>query len=80
MTEQPLPVGTRVHHYGQQWLAARHGTATIREIQGPWPDGTYEYRVDATQDFSRRPSPDNPETRPAWWSSTATIPVTKEPT
>ena len=26
-------------------------------------------------DFSRRPSPDNPETRATWWNSTATIPA-----
>jgi hypothetical protein len=71
----PLAPGTRVRHYGQQWPAARSGTATIREVQGPLHDGTYEYRVDATEDFSRRPGPDNPETRSAWWSSTATIPA-----
>lgn len=76
---QPLPVGARVRHYGQQWPAARQGTATIREVRGPWPDGSYEYRVDATQDFSRRPGPDNPETRETWWSSTATIPAAPTP-
>lgn len=73
MAEHPLPVGTRVRHYGQQWPAARSGTATIREVKGPWPDGSFEYRVDTTVDFSRRPGPDNPETRKAWWSSSATI-------
>lgn len=72
----PLPAGTRVRHYGQQWSAARRGTATIREVRGPWHDGTYEYRVDATEDFSRQPGPDNPETRSTWWSSEATIAAT----
>jgi hypothetical protein len=71
----PLPIGARVRHYGQQWPAARTGTATVREIQGPLHDGSYEYRVTAGEDFSRRTGPENPETRNAWWSSTATIPA-----
>lgn len=71
----PLPVGTRVRHYGQQWTAARTGTATVRAVKGPYSDGTYEYRILATEDFSRRPGPDNPETRDTWWSSEATIPA-----
>lgn len=75
----PLPVGSRVRHYGQQWAAARAGTATIREVKGPWPDGSYEYRVTAGEDFSRRTGPDNPETREAWWSSDATIPAGTTP-
>lgn len=75
MNAHPLPVGTRVRHYGQQWTAARAGTATVREVNGPLHDGAYEYRVDATQDFSRRPGPDNPETRSTWWSSETTIPA-----
>lgn len=73
----PLPVGTRVRHYGQQWPAARTGTATIREVVGPLHDGSYEYRVLATVDFSRRPGPDNPEARETWWSSLATVPATR---
>jgi hypothetical protein len=73
VTTHPLPVGTRVRHYGQQWPAARQGTATVREVKGPYQDGSYEYRVTAGQDFSRRIGPDNPETRETWWSSTATI-------
>ena len=73
----PLPVGTRVRHYGQQWPAARSGTATIVAAEGPWPDGTYEYDVLTTQDFSRRPGPDNPETRQTRWASYATIPTEK---
>ncbi|UNZ20584.1 hypothetical protein [Streptomyces sp. 891-h] len=71
----PLPVGTRVRHIGQQWHAACKGTATIREIEGPYSDGAYEYRVLATEDFSRRPSLDNPETRETWWASYSTIPA-----
>ncbi|MER5875408.1 hypothetical protein ABT119_05705 [Streptomyces sp. NPDC001910] len=47
----PLPTGTRVRHYGQQWEAARSGTATIREAQGPLRHGTYEYRVTTGEDF-----------------------------
>lgn len=76
MNAHPLPVGARVRHYGQQWSAARAGTATVREVKGPLHDGSYEYRVDATQDFSRQPGPDNPETRSTWWSSETTIPAT----
>jgi hypothetical protein len=80
MADHPLPVGTRVRHYGQQWPAARRGTATITVVKGPLRDGTHEYLVLATTDFSRRPGPDNPETRTAWWSSEATIPASEEPT
>ncbi|MET8978532.1 hypothetical protein ABZX85_23230 [Streptomyces sp. NPDC004539] len=73
MAEHPLSVGARVRHYGQQWPAARKGTATVREVVGPLHDGSYEYRVDATADFSRQPGPDNPENRSTWWPSDATI-------
>jgi hypothetical protein len=73
--KHPLQVGARVRHYGQQWPAARAGTATVREVQGPLRDGTYEYRVTAGEDFSRSTGPDNPETRETWWSSDATIPT-----
>ncbi|WP_198533185.1 hypothetical protein [Streptomyces sp. AcH 505] len=72
---QPLPVGTRVRHYGQQWPAAHQGTATVQEVKGPYSDDTYEYRVLTTVDFSRRPGPSNPETRETWLSSLATIPT-----
>lgn len=78
MSEHPLPVGMRVRHYGQQWSAARTGTATIRDVKGPYNDGSYEYRVLATEDFARRTGPDNPETRDTWWNSAATVPA-KEP-
>lgn len=73
----PLPVGARVRHYGQQWPAARTGTATVREVVGPQYDGSYEYWVTTGDDFSRRTGPDNPETRETWWSSLATIPATE---
>ncbi|MDX3020044.1 hypothetical protein [Streptomyces acidiscabies] len=72
MAEHPYPVGSRVRHYGQQWPAARRGTATVCEVVGPLRDGSYEYRVDAAVAFSRQPGPDNPETRSTWWSSDAT--------
>lgn len=71
----PLPVGTRVYHHNQQWSAARAGTATVREVRGPYRDGSWEYRVDATADFSRQPGPANPENRSTWWNSLATIPA-----
>ncbi|MBA2951626.1 hypothetical protein [Streptomyces himalayensis] len=79
MTDHPLPVGARVRHYGQQWPAARAGTATICEAVGPLRDGSYEYRVTAGEDVSRRTGPDNPETREAWWSSDVTIPADEDP-
>jgi hypothetical protein len=82
MADHPLPIGTRFRHYGQQWAAARRGTATIHEAKGPYHDGAYEYWVTATVDFSRPPSPDNPETRETretWWASYMTIPATEEP-
>lgn len=69
----PLPVGSRVRHYSQQW--ARAATATIREIKGPYSDGSYEYRVTCGVDSSRRLGLDDPETREAWWSSLATHPA-----
>jgi hypothetical protein len=74
----PLPAGTRVRHYGQQWPAARRGTATIVDAKGPYNDGSWEYLVLAGADFSRATGPDNPETREAWWSSLAVISVAAE--
>jgi hypothetical protein len=66
----PLAIGTRVRHYGHQWPAAyRDGTANIREVKGPWPDGSYEYLVDAEDGGSS----------PRWWASHATIPVQPNP-
>jgi hypothetical protein len=75
MSEQPLKPGRRVYHHNQQWAAACLGTATIREVKGPYSDGSYEYLVTTAEDFSRRPSDTNPETRTVWWSSLATIPT-----
>ena len=75
MTQHPLSVGTRVRHCGQQWGSARLGTATIKEIKGPYRDGSYEYLVTTGEDFSRRPGPENPETRQTWWASYTTIPA-----
>lgn len=71
----PLPVGTRVVHISQEWAHSwniPNGTAEIVEVRGPYNDGSWEYRVLATQDFSRRPGPDNPMDRETWWSSLAT--------
>ncbi|MER5882686.1 hypothetical protein ABT160_02540 [Streptomyces sp. NPDC001941] len=73
MPDQPLPPGTRVRHVGQQW--ARAATATIRSVDGPYPDGSYEYEVTAGQDFSRRTGPDNPETRTTRWNSRTVRPA-----
>lgn len=70
MAGHPLLVGTRVRHSSQQW--ARAATATVREVKGPYNDSPWEYRVTCGEDFSRRLSPDNPETRETWWPSLAT--------
>lgn len=74
----PLPVGTRVTHINQRWATSTvtpEGTAEILEARGPYPDGSYEYRVLAARDFSRRPGPGNPMDREVWWSSQAVRPV-----
>ncbi|MGA5598360.1 hypothetical protein ACPCSE_29420 [Streptomyces cellulosae] len=72
----PLPAGTKVYHAGQLW--ARNvvdGTAVIRDVLGPFHDGSYEYVVDGCQEFSRRPGPDNPMDRRTQWASYATVPA-----
>ncbi|MFD5678439.1 hypothetical protein ACFWID_40790, partial [Streptomyces sp. NPDC127040] len=74
MTEHPLPIGAPVTHISQQWANNRTtpaGTARILEARGPYGDGSFEYRVATTRDFSRRPGPDNPMDRETWWSSLA---------
>jgi hypothetical protein len=78
-TVHPLPVGARVRHYGQQYPAARAGTATITEVKGPYRDGSYEYLVNTGADLSRPPSESNPETDLRWWSSFATLPADEDP-
>lgn len=76
----PLLPGTRVHHISQQWARGLPGgTATVIDSRGPWPDGSYEYQVLATEDFSRQPGPGNPETRDTWWASHATAPAAGPP-
>jgi len=76
MTAQPLPVGTRVYHARQEWARRENlATGTVREIKGPYHDGTYEYVVTTGEDISRRLGPDNPETRTTQWSSWLTAPV-----
>ena len=74
-TVHPLPPGTRVRHVGQQW-ARRISTATVLDWTGPYADGSYEYRVRAGADFSRRLGSDNPMTRETQWSSLAVRTVT----
>lgn len=78
MTNHPLPAGTRVTHINQQW-ANHHttpdGTAEILEARGPYPCGTWEYKVRRCRDFSRRPGPDNPMDAETWWTSPAVRPI-----
>lgn len=82
MTARPLAIGTRVTHVNQQWAtstATPDGTAEILETRGPCNDGTWEYRVRACRDFSRRPGSDNPIDRETWWNSRATRPASTQP-
>ncbi|MFG2412290.1 hypothetical protein [Streptomyces goshikiensis] len=82
MADHPLPVGSRVTHVNQRWATSRivpDGTAEILEARGPYNDGTYEYRVRAARDFSRRPGPNNPLDRETWWSSQAVQAVEDQP-
>ena len=71
----PLPVGTRVYHSGQRnWACTLEGgTGEIVEVMGPYRDGAYEYIVLVPEDFSRRASEDNPETRQTQWASYRTV-------
>lgn len=74
MDLHPLPVGTRVAHYGQKWAwSGGIATATIREVLRQEHDGAWEYLVTACEDISRRPGPDNPETRETQWASYHTM-------
>lgn len=66
-----LPAGTPVHHVSQEW-AHGQATAVITAVRGPFFDLSYEYEVQAGEDFSRPVGPDNPMTRSTWWSSLAT--------
>jgi hypothetical protein len=76
----PLPVGARVYHVGQLWARGLDGgTAVIVEVAGPYRDGAYEYVVDACQEFSRRPGPDNPMDRRTQWASYMTQPAYVRP-
>lgn len=70
--QHPFEPGDLVCHINQEWARAeRIVTARVTEVKD-CGDGTFEYQVDATQEFSRRPSKDNPMTRPTWWNSRAT--------
>lgn len=78
----PLPAGTRIAHINQQWAISRTspgGTAEILEARGPYNDGSWEYRVLACRDFSRRPGRDNPMDRETWWNSLAVRAVGSQP-
>lgn len=71
----PLPVGTRVRHTGQQRpVALRHGTGEIIEVKGPAPDGAYEYLIrhypGATPGWGARAD--------SWWASYRTVEVAQE--
>ena len=71
-TQHPFQRGDMVCHMNQEWAVAEHlATAVISEVQD-CGDGTYEYKVTTAQDFSRRPGPDNPLTRPSQWNSRMT--------
>lgn len=81
MADHPLSVGTRVTHVNQQWASSKtapDGTAEILAACGPYHDGSWEYRVRACSDFSRRPGPDNPLDRETWWSSQAVRPCPQD--
>lgn len=72
----PLPVGAKVFHVGQLWARTLiGGTAVVVEVKGPYRDGAYEYVLDACQEFSRRPGPDNPMNQRSQWASYATRPA-----
>lgn len=66
-----IPVGTRVYHGGQLWARLLvDGTGIITAVADrPCSDGSWEYTVMATRDFSRRPGPGNPENRETAWNS-----------
>jgi hypothetical protein len=67
MSDHPLPPGTRVRHYGQQYDEALEGTATVLRAEEQ-RDGTYEYLV-------QRDKPLMPGMRnePTYWASYHTI-------
>lgn len=63
----PLPVGSLVRHWGQQYPSAYEGTATVA-VAVPCRDGrTFEYLV--YHHANGNPCP------PSWWNSDATIPM-----
>jgi hypothetical protein len=73
-----LPVGTRVRHAGQEWatsVLAPKGTAVVVGVGHTHADGTFEYKVMAGRDFSRRIGPDNPMDRLTEWNSARVLEV-----
>jgi hypothetical protein len=79
MPDAPLPAGRRVYHCNQVWPAGLPGGTARIIVAVLCYDGSYEYQVLTAEDFSRRPGPDNPETRRTWWSSLATVPAEENP-
>lgn len=65
----PLPVQSRVYHYGQQYPGAARGTGTVLEYRVS-RDGTCEYLVQ--RDTRILPGTPNEST---WWSSRVTYPA-----
>ena len=65
--------GDRVRHYGQQYLEALKGTATVLEVH-PQGDGTTEYLVQ--RDAPLLPGMAN---EPTWWASYHTIAAVELP-
>lgn len=72
MTGTPLPVGTRVRHYGHQYARAHaKGTATV--AGHVHVNGWLEYVVDVDEDV--RGVPWDGDHRRRQWAATATIPI-----
>lgn len=67
LVSHPLPVGTRVRHYGEQYIEVEYGgTGVIVEVKGPYGDRSYEYLVQ--RDKARWPGEGDPP-EPSWWAS-----------
>lgn len=78
--KHPLPEGAQVYHVGQLWARMwPGGTAVIVKVLGPYPDGAYEYVVNACREFSRSPGAGNPMDRQTRWASYATRPAYEPP-
>lgn len=70
--KHPYGTGAMICHINQMWAVAGNiATAVVHEVKGPCGDGSYEYLVTTTEDFSTRPSEDNRMLRRTWWNSRA---------